>query len=110
MTITMTEAATGEVKNIKELQQLGDETFLRISILGGGCSGMQYALNFDDAFDDLSDTKYEFDGVSLATKKKFDPHFDGTLVDFIDGPASRGFMIDNPNFPKGGGCPGCGGH
>jgi len=106
--ITMTPSATSEVKRIKEVQNLGEDTFLRIGILGGGCSGMQYSLNFDTTFDRIIDTKYDFDGVVLATAKKFDPHFDGTQIDFVDGPMGSGFAIDNPNFPKGAGCPGCG--
>ena len=106
--ITMTPSAVSEVKRIREAQNLGSDTFLRISILGGGCSGMQYALNFDTQFDSMIDTKYDFDIVTLATAKKFDPHFDGTDIDFVDGVTGHGFAIDNPNFPKGAGCAGCG--
>ncbi len=71
---------------------------------------MQYALNFDTVFDNNVDTKYDFDGVVLATMKKYDPNFDGTEIDFLDSPYGRGFSIENPNFPKTAGCPGCGGH
>ncbi len=110
MPITMSSAAVNEVKTIKAAQNLGDETFLRISIAGGGCSGMQFALNFDSTFDPGVDTKYDFDGMMLATMKKYDPHFDGTEIDFVDMPHGRGFTIENPNFPKTAGCPGCGGH
>lgn len=110
MSIMVTQAASDEVKKIKESQQLDQETFLRLTILGGGCSGMQYALNFDTEFDNFLDTKYEIDGLTVAMQKKYDPHFDGTEIDFIDGPTGRGFIVENPNFPKTGGCPGCGGH
>lgn len=110
MSMTMSPVAAEEVKKIKGAQNLDENTFLRISILGGGCSGMQYALNFDTEFDAIADTRYDFDGFFLATQKKYDPHFDGTEIDFIDSPAGRGFAIENPNFPKTGGCPGCGGH
>jgi len=108
MSISVTSTAISEVKRVKTSQNLGDDTFLRISILGGGCSGMLTALNFDTVFDAAVDTKYDFDNVVLATQKKFDPHFDGTEIDFVDGITGRGFAIDNPNFPKGTGCPGCG--
>ena len=106
--ITMTPSAASEVKRIKETQSLGDDTFLRIGILGGGCSGMQYSLSFDTHFDSVADTKYIFGDVILVTAKKFDPHFEGTDIDFVDGVTGRGFSIDNPNFPKGAGCAGCG--
>ncbi|MDR2441319.1 MAG: iron-sulfur cluster assembly accessory protein [Planctomycetaceae bacterium] len=108
MSITMTLAASEAVKKTMEAQNLGDETFLRIGILGGGCSGMQYALNFDTVFDEINDTKYEWNGVKLATLKKYDPHFDGTEIDFIDTVSGRGFSIENPNFPKTTGCACCG--
>ena len=108
MSISITPAAISEVKRIKALQNLGTDAFLRISILGGGCSGMQYALNFDTVFDTAADTNYDFDDVKLATQRKFDPHFDGTEIDFADSPAGRGFVIENPNFPKFAGCAHCG--
>jgi iron-sulfur cluster assembly protein len=108
MTIFITSEALDEVKRVKMSQNLGDETFLRISILGGGCRGMQYALNFDTVLDAAVDTKYDFNGVVLATQKKFDPHFDGTSIDVVDSPAGRGFVIENPNFPKFAGCAHCG--
>jgi len=108
MSIFITPTAISEVKRIKTSQSLGNDTFLRISILGGGCSGMHYALNFDTQFDAAADTKYDFDDVTLATQKKFDPHFDGTEIDFVDSPTGRGFVIENPNFPKFAGCAHCG--
>ncbi len=110
MSITMTPAAREEIQKIKDAQNLGEETFLRILILGGGCSGMQYSLRFDTNFDPAKDTCYEFNGVSLATQKKFDPHFNGTEIDFVSSAFGQGFAIENPNFPKTAGCPGCGGH
>ena len=107
MSVLVTPVAVNEVKRIKETQNLDADTFLRISILGGGCSGMQYALNFDTAFDTAVDTKYDFDNVILATQRKFDPHLDGTVIDFVDSPTGRGFVIENPNFPKFAGCAHC---
>jgi iron-sulfur cluster assembly protein len=108
MSISITPIAVSEVKRIKTSQNLGSDTFLRIHILGGGCSGIQYALSFDTVFDVAVDTKYDFDGVMLATQRKFDPHFDGTEIDFVDSPTGRGFVIENPNFPKFAGCAHCG--
>ena len=110
MSILLTPNAGREVEKIIAAQQLQEGTVLRISILGGGCSGMQYSLGFDTHFDPAVDTRYEFDGVALVTQKKYDLHLEGTEIDFVDSPAGRGFSIENPNFPRGGGCPGCGGH
>lgn len=110
MSIIVTPAASSEVKSILESQNLPQNTHLRLKILGGGCSGMQYSLGFDTEFDPKTDMKYDSDDVSLVTEKKFDLHLDGTVVDFVDSEFARGFSIENPNFPAGGGCPGCGGH
>ncbi|MCL2745302.1 MAG: iron-sulfur cluster assembly accessory protein [Planctomycetaceae bacterium] len=106
--ISLSQTAADEVKKVRADKQLGDETFLRLSILGGGCSGMNYALNFDDKFDKELDTQYEIRGLKVAMLKKFEPHFDGTIIEYVDNHISSGFVVENPNFPKTGGCPGCG--
>ncbi|MGL6226810.1 MAG: HesB/IscA family protein [Thermoguttaceae bacterium] len=109
MSIELTPLAVEEVQKVLTAQTLSPENMLRISILGGGCSGLQYSLGFDLHFDPKVDTKYDFGGVSLITEKKFDLHLDGTVVDFVDTPISKGFSIENPNYPRSFGCAGCGG-
>jgi iron-sulfur cluster assembly protein len=109
MAITMTETAAGEVKRILESQGFEPNTMVRMGIVGGGCSGLQYSLSFDAQFDPKADAVYDNHGVGVVARKKFALHLDGTLIDFQDGPMGRGFAIDNPNY-RGGGCPGCGGH
>ena len=54
--------------------------------------------------------KYDYDGVEVVVKKEFDLFLDGTEISFVDTPTAKGFAIDNPNFPAGAGCAGCGGH
>jgi iron-sulfur cluster assembly protein len=93
-----------------EEQQIEDDTVLRIGVAGGGCSGLQYSLGFEKEFDPKIDAKYTQHGVSIVTTKKMALHLDGTIIDFQDGPLGRGFSIDNPNVPRGGGCAGCGHH
>ncbi len=110
MSITLTETAAGEVKRIMDSQKVESQTVLRMGVSGGGCSGLQYSLGFDTQFDSKVDARYEQHGVPLVMRKKLALHLDGTTIDFLDGPMGRGFAIDNPNYPRGGGCPGCGGH
>jgi iron-sulfur cluster assembly protein len=110
MAIILTEAAAAEVKRYMESQKLEPTTMLRMGVAGGGCAGLQYTLGFDAAFDPTIDARYEQHGIGLVTKKKMALHLDGTKIDFLDGPMGRGFTIDNPNVPRGGGCPGCGHH
>ncbi len=110
MAVTVSETAATEIRRIMEAQKLEANTILRMGMAGGGCSGLQYSLGFDTEFDPEIDARYENHGVALVTRKKYALHLDGTTIDFQDGPMGRGFAIDNPNYPRGGGCPGCGGH
>ena len=91
-------------------QSVEPGTVLRMGVAGGGCAGLQYSLGFDTAFDPEIDARYEQHGVAVVTRKKVALHLDGTTIDFLDGPMGRGFAIDNPSVPRGGGCPGCGHH
>ncbi|MGI6401795.1 MAG: HesB/IscA family protein [Thermoguttaceae bacterium] len=108
MGVTLTKRAAEEVKKIMEAQKLSEKTLLRTIIVGGGCSGMQYSLGFDQKFDPEIDVKYISDGVPLVTEKKFALFLDGTKIDFIDTETAKGFSVDNPRFPPGAGCEGCG--
>jgi iron-sulfur cluster assembly protein len=110
MAITLTETAAAEIKRYMADQKVGPEAVLRMAVAGGGCSGLQYTLGFESDFDPTIDARYEQHGVAVVTKKTMALHMDGTTVDFQDGPMGRGFSIDNPNAPRGGGCPGCGHH
>lgn len=110
MAVTLTPLAAEEIKRIMEAQKLEEGTVVRMGIAGGGCHGLQYALGFDSEYDQNLDARYEQHGVPVVARKKVAVHLDGTTVDFEDGPMGRGFAIENPNYPRGGGCPGCGHH
>ena len=110
MAITLTEAAANEIKRYMEAEKVEAASALRMGVVGGGCSGLQYSLGFAADFDPLIDARYEQHGVAVIAQKKMALHLDGTTIDFLDGPTGRGFTIDNPNVPRGGGCPGCGHH
>jgi len=109
MPVTLTEAASGAIQRIIESEKRED-ALVRMHIVGGGCSGLQYHLAFDDEYDPKVDARYDQNGVSLVTRKKFALHLDGTTIDFQEGPMGGGFTVENPNYPRTGGCPGCGGH
>lgn len=108
MSIELTPVAAAEVLKVMEAQDLdADNTYLRVLIKSGGCSGMNYALAFDEKFDKLVDAIYPQNGVNVVTQKKFAPFLDGSEVNFLDGPMGRGFLVDNPTFPASAGCAGC---
>jgi len=110
MAVTVTEVAAREIKRVMEAQNLEPGTLLRMGIGGGGCSGLQYSLGFDTQYDPAVDARYDNHGITLVTRKKFALHLDGAIIDYQDGPLGRGFAVENPNYPRAGGCPGCGGH
>ncbi|MDO5552563.1 MAG: iron-sulfur cluster assembly accessory protein [Planctomycetia bacterium] len=110
MSISVTEVAAKEIKDIIAAQNLGSDTVLRVAIAGGGCHGMQYSLGFDNQYNPAVDAHYECNGVTVVTGKEYDLFLDDAAIDFIDTPASKGFSVDNPFFPPTMGCPGCSGH
>ncbi len=106
MPITLTEKAVEEVKRVIEEQQIETETYLRIGVAGGGCSGFNYTLGFDPMFDDKKDNQYDCHGLRVVVDKKSSLYLDGTTVDWYDSVGRRGFTFDNPNAVKTCGCGG----
>lgn len=104
MAVSLTERAAKEVQRIKAEQKYSDATLLRVGVAGGGCSGFQYALGFDEKFDEKADSKFDCHGVTLVVDKKSALYLDGTTVDFYEGLEKRGFTFDNPNAVKSCGC------
>ncbi|QDT54929.1 Iron-sulfur cluster insertion protein ErpA [Caulifigura coniformis] len=101
--IIVTEKAAGEIKRVLAEQSMGEKV-LRVAVAGGGCSGFQYRLGFDDAADAAKDHVTEQHGLKVAVDKKSDLYLDGTTVDFYDGLDRRGFTFNNPNVQKSCGC------
>jgi len=104
MAVNLSEKAASEVKKIIQDQKLEEGTNLRVSVVGGGCSGFSYKLEFDRTYDEKADSKYDYHGVSVVVDKKSALYLDGTTVDFYDGLEKRGFTFDNPNAVKSCGC------
>ncbi len=104
MAVSLTERAAKEVQKIIADQNLDAATVLRVGVAGGGCSGFQYSLGFDQKYDDKADSKYDCHGVTLVVDKKSALYLDGTTVDFYEGLEKRGFTFDNPNATKSCGC------
>ena len=103
MPITLTEKAAKEVQRVMSDKQLANMV-LRIGVVGGGCSGFQCSLGFDEASDPQKDVIEEHHGVKVAVDKKSELFLDGTVLDFYDGLEKRGFTFNNPNAVKSCGC------
>lgn len=104
MAIQLTEKAAQQVQKFKEENQMSEGIFLRIGVTGGGCSGLNYSLAFDDQFDDAKDSRYEQYGVSVVVDKKSALYLDGTTVDWYHSLEKQGFTFSNPNAVKTCGC------
>jgi len=104
MSVKVTEKAVGEIKRVITEQNMGETTGLRIGVAGGGCSGFQYALGFDEKVDQVNDLVTEQHGIRVIVDKKSDLFLDGTTIDFYEGLEKRGFTFDNPNAVKSCGC------
>src|SRR5579871_620425 len=104
MPVIVTEKAAKEVQRVIQEQNLSSETVLRVGVAGGGCSGFQYSLGFDQATDPAKDHVSEQHGIKVAVDKRSELFLDGTKVDFYDGLEKRGFTFDNPNAVKSCGC------
>lgn len=104
MSILITEKAAGEVKRVISEQGADEDTFLRVGILAGGCSGFQYRLEFDNQLDEKNDSVMDQHGVKVVVDKKSALYLEGTTLDFYEGIDKRGFHFDNPNVVKSCGC------
>lgn len=104
MSLQITENAASEVKRIITEQKLPATVALRIGVAGGGCSGFEYKLGFDENVDEKTDTVRDMHGVRVAVDKKSELYLDGTEVDFHNGIDRRGFVFNNPNAVKSCGC------
>ena len=101
--ITLTPAATQEVRRLMEKEQkpnLG----LRIGVKGGGCSGMTYILAVEEASPKQYDTVFEQDGLKVLVDAKSQLYLDGTTVDYKSALMGGGFEFNNPLAKKSCGC------
>ena len=102
--VSLTEKAAREIQRILDEQGLDSAThYLRFGIQGGGCSGFEYVLGFDDAVTERDET-FECRGVRIATDKKSLAFTQGTEIDFQADVMQRHFVFNNPNASRTCGC------
>jgi len=93
MSITLTPKAIDAVKSAR----VPGDAALRVAIVGGGCSGYSYALEFEKEEDfDEDDMLLDFDGITV----RIDPHsatlLKSTVIDYIETMMTKGFVFNNP--------------
>jgi iron-sulfur cluster assembly protein len=100
--ITLTDKAAGKIRELLSGQDDSEGQALRVAVRGGGCSGFQYALAFDQANDD--DHVFEDSGVSVVVDKVSMQFVFGSEVDYVEGLQGAGFSVNNPNVVAACGC------
>jgi iron-sulfur cluster assembly protein len=96
--ITITPKAVDKVKELLAAEKK-DGYGLRVTVMGGGCSGHKYGLSFEES-QGLEDRIWEFDGLKVYIDAASGEFLEGASVDYVDGLNGSGFKIENPNATK----------
>jgi iron-sulfur cluster assembly accessory protein len=100
--ICLTPKAIEVVRGMHAKEGLGAEQGLRVGVVGGGCSGFQYTLAFDDLKE--GDIVTEFDGFRVYIDETSLPYIGGVTLDYVEGLHNAGFRFDNPRASRTCGC------
>jgi len=100
--INLTPVASTKVKEIMSMQN-PVPVALRVAVVGGGCSGFQYHMAFENQTTD-ADQLFEFDGLKVAVDQMSSMYLDGIEIDYIETLEGAGFKFYNPNVKSTCGC------
>ena len=100
--ILVTEGAARRIAALKEQEQ-AEGAWLRIAVSGGGCSGFQYGLSFDDQ-KNPDDFLFERDGIGVIVDDTSLDLLNGSEIDFVEDLMGASFQIKNPNAASSCGC------
>jgi iron-sulfur cluster assembly accessory protein len=100
--VKLTPKAIEMVRKMQTKEGLGAEHGMRIGVVGGGCSGFQYSLNFDTQKE--GDRVTDFGGVIVLVDEISLPYIAGTTLDYVEGLHGAGFRFDNPRASRTCGC------
>ena len=103
--IYISDKAKNKVKELMKDAGVVDNSsyFLRVGVVGGGCSGLSYKLDFDNEQKPM-DQVFEDNGVKIVTDLKSFLYLVNTTLDFSDGLNGKGFYFSNPNASRTCGC------
>lgn len=101
--LNLTAKAVEMVRHTRQQEGLDESSGLRVAVMGGGCSGFQYALDFELEARP-TDTVLEFDGLKVYVDPVSARYLKGTTVDYVLGMQGAGFKFSNPNAAGSCGC------
>jgi len=100
--ISLTPVASSKVKEIMSMQTPVPSA-LRVAVVGGGCSGFQNHMAFENQTND-TDEVVDFDGLKVAVDQMSSMYLDGVEIDYIETLEGAGFKFNNPNVKSTCGC------
>lgn len=100
--VTITEAAALQIKEMME-QNEEQGAFLRVSVKGGGCSGLSYGMGFAHELEE-GDLEFEQHGIKVLVDEESAAILKGTVINYKQSLMGGGFTIDNPNAIASCGC------
>ena len=100
--VNITPAAAEKLSSLMKEKQLEDHA-LRVFVAGGGCSGLQYGMTFDNE-SYPGDADFESSGLPVRVDPMSAKYIRGAVIDFVDSLMGGGFKIDNPNAVASCGC------
>jgi iron-sulfur cluster assembly protein len=100
--VKLTPKAIEMVKKALEEEGLGNHG-LRVAVRGGGCSGLEYALDFSNEAR-MGDSVYEIEGLTVFIDMASAQYLNGTEIDYVSGLQGQGFKFNNPNATRTCGC------
>ncbi|MBK6730081.1 MAG: iron-sulfur cluster assembly accessory protein [Bacteroidetes bacterium] len=101
--IFISEKAKEKVTHLMSEAGVGDDFFIRVSVVGGGCSGLSYKMDFDNE-SRANDQVFEDRGLKLVTDLKSFLYLCDTTLEYSDGLNGKGFHFSNPNASRTCGC------
>ncbi len=101
--IVLTPHAVEMVKKVRARDGLSDRHALRVAVVGGGCSGFSYQLDFDDQ-EQEGDQVLDYDGVQVRVDPTSAPYLKGMQIDYVSSLHGGGFKFLNPNAAQTCGC------
>jgi iron-sulfur cluster assembly protein len=97
--IYISDKAKARVEKLMADDGMGEDHFVRVSVVSGGCSGLSYKMDFDHELK-AGDQVFEDKGMRLVTDRKSVLYLFDTTLDFSDGLSGKGFHFLNPNASR----------
>ena len=101
--VIISDKAKNNLASFRKSEGFSEDYHVRVSVKGGGCSGLMYQLTFDNE-EKEEDKSFEDNGIRVVVDKKSFLYLIGTILDFSGGLNGKGFIFKNPNADRTCGC------